>query len=115
MLAILANLTTPIFETWWKELTGQTKEEVATRIRENALDRYDPTQLEDHRFVTAERLRVRAGPSKEQKVRDTLPRGKVVRVIRAKYHWAQVEYFDEEQQKIRKGWVSTSRLGKLTK
>ena len=115
VIAILANLTTPIFEPWWKELTGQSREEVTTQIRENALKKYDPSQLKDHRVVTTNRLRVRAGPSKEQKVRDTLPRGKVVRVIRAKYHWAQVEYFDEEQQKIRKGWVSTSRLGKLTK
>jgi hypothetical protein len=115
MLAILANLTTPIFVPWWKELTGLPKEEVATKIRENALNRYDPSQLKNHRFVTANRLQIRAAPGKEQRVIGTLPRGKLVRVIRSKQHWTKVEYLDERQQKERQGWVATSHLGKLTK
>jgi uncharacterized protein YgiM (DUF1202 family) len=112
---ILGNLTTPIYEPWWKKFTGQSGKEVTTKIRESALNKYDPSQLKDHRFVTANRLRVHAGPSKTHKVRDELPRGKVVRVISAKQHWTKVEYFDERQQEIGKGWVATSYLRKLTK
>lgn len=111
---VLGNLTSPIYEPYWKEFTGISKEEAATKVREKTLNRYDPSQLKDHRFVTANRLQVRAGPGKERRVIGTLPRGKLVRIIRAKQHWTKVAYLDERQQKERRGWVAASHLGKLT-
>ncbi|OGQ01306.1 MAG: hypothetical protein A2Z40_04460 [Deltaproteobacteria bacterium RBG_19FT_COMBO_60_16] len=111
---VLQDLTRPITEPLSRKLTGRSKDEGTTKIRENAINKYDPQQLENHRFVTATRLRVRTGPSKEHKVRGVLSRGKIVRIVRMKHHWTQVAYFDDDQQKEYQGWVATSYLARFT-
>lgn len=58
VIAIFADLTTPVYENWWQNLSGKTKQESAKGIREEALSSYDSKQLSEHRFVLASRLRV---------------------------------------------------------
>lgn len=113
IIAVFANLTTPIYERWWHEYSEKPKEEIVKIIRKDALARYDVKELTVHRFVTAKNLRVRSGPNTNTKVIDRLPLGKVVKILEKKKSWFLVEYYDEKEDSFHKGWVCNRYLGKF--
>jgi len=113
IIAVFANLTTPIYEQWWHEYSGKPKEEIAKIIRKDASAKYDDKELTVYRFVTAETLRVRSGPSTSTEVIDRLPLGKVVKILEEKKNWFLVEYYDEKEDSIHKGWLYNRYLGKF--
>jgi hypothetical protein len=115
VVGIVANMSTPLYEKWWKELTQGPQQEIVESVRETALDRYDSSQLKDYRFVIAKRLRVRANRSKEAEILYELPLGKVIRVLRTDTRWTFVEYFDDEQEDLQQGWVFSRYLARFTK
>lgn len=115
VIAIFADLTTPVYENWWQNLSGKTKQESAKGIREEALTSYDSEQLSEHRFVLASRLRVRASGSSESEIIDELPLGKVVKILEREKSWVFVEYYDDDEGALRQGWVFGRYLAKFIK
>lgn len=115
IVAIIANVTTPIYEEWWSKYSGKNKQEITKRITEDALAIYDIEQLRVHRFVLARVLRVRSGPSINDEIVDKLPLGKVVRLLKREKAWFLVEYYNEIEDRICKGWVYGRYLDKFTK
>jgi len=115
IVAIIANVTTPIYEDWWSEYFGKTKQEITESIREEALATYDIEQLRGHRFVVARSLRVRSGPSTNDEIIGKLNMGKVVRLLEKEKSWFLVEYYSEKEDRICKGWVFSRYLAKFTK
>jgi hypothetical protein len=98
-LSILANLTTPFFQPWYDRLIGQPQQEVVTSIAEA------PRQNHAYRFVRAKHLQVWFGDGPDERVIAELPLGKIVKVIEIKKRWSLIEYVDETEQKLTRGWV----------
>jgi hypothetical protein len=114
IITIFANLTTPIYEEWWREYGGKTKEEITRCIREDTLATYDIEQLKGQRFVNAAMLRVRKDPSNEADIIDKLHLGKVAKVLKKEGGWFLVEYLVENEDTLRRGWVFSRYLAKFT-
>jgi hypothetical protein len=115
IIAIFANLTTPIYQSWWQSIQGKTKIEAATLIKKEALSTYDIEELSEHRFVLASKLRVSASNNSESEIIDELPLGKIVKILKKKNRWIFIEYYDEDVDLLRQGWVFGRFLGKFTK
>lgn len=115
IVAIIANVTTPIYEEWWSKYSGRTKQEITKSITEHGLAIYDIEQLRGHRFVLARSLHVRSGPSTNDEIVDKLSLGKVVGFLEKEKGWFLIEYYSEIEDRICKGWVFSKYLAKFTK
>jgi hypothetical protein len=112
-LAIVANLTTPIYEEWWREYAGSDHRVAKKEIIREANEVYRPTELDGYRFVYASILHVRNSGSINAEIIDEIYLGKTVRVIEKAKRWSHVEYRDSESGDLRQGWVFSRYLEKF--
>ena len=113
-LSVLANLTTPLHQEWWKQLAGGNRKQATVEIRNSAREIYDPQQLRHHRFVTAKRLRVHEANASKSRVIGELPLGKIVKLIQREQYFSLIEYFDSDNEKLCQGWVANSYLSRFS-
>ncbi len=114
-LAIIANLTTPIYEEWWKEYADYDQREAKKEIIREALDLYSIEQLFEYRFVYASTLNVRESGSIKSKITGVLHLGKAVKLINKVKSWSFIEYQDSLTNEIKQGWVFSRYLQKFEK
>lgn len=116
VVSILANLTTPLFQTWWAELgDGADRRVVKKEIIAAAHELFAREELAHYRFVYASRLHVRAAGADRADIIDTLVLGKSVRVVQRNKAWTEVEYLDDVSGELRTGWVSSRYLHKFVR
>ncbi|MBE4620730.1 SH3 domain-containing protein [Vibrio navarrensis] len=113
ILAIVANITTPIYEEWWKEYTQLDQRSAKKEIIREANDIYSLQELKDFRFVYATILNVRELGSINSEIIGELHFGKTVRLISKSKSWSFVEYQDSDTGLINQGWVFSRYLRKF--
>ena len=69
--------------------------------------------IDNARYVIAEALNVRKGPSKNHDIQITLKYGTVVKVIDKINYWTKIEYKDKQNGISLEGWVYTRYLEKF--
>ena len=114
-LAIIANLTTPIYEEWWKEYADYDQREAKKEIIREAHDLYSTEELFEYRFVYASILNVRESSSTKSKIIGDLHLGKAVKLIKKVKSWSFIEYQDSMTSEVKKGWVFSRYLRKFEK
>jgi len=114
-LAIIANLTTPVYEEWWKEYADFDHRSAKKEIIREANELYSPEELNNYRFVYASVLNVRKTASKNSDIVGELYLGKSVKILEKSKRWSFVEYQDSESGEIKKGWVFSRYLHKFIK
>lgn len=114
-LAIIANLTTPIYEEWWKEYADYDQREAKKEIIREAYDLYSTEELFEYRFVYASILNVRESSSTKSKIIGELHLGKAVKLIKKSKSWSFIEYQDSMTSEVKKGWVFSRYLRKFEK
>jgi hypothetical protein len=115
IIAIFANLTTPLYEQWWTEYAIKSGREHIKIIKKDALLRYDSEQLKDHRIVIADALHVRNAGTIKAGIIAKLHRGKIVRLLRKEKRWSLIEYSNDDIQQICRGWVFSRYLERFLK
>lgn len=115
LIAIFANLTTPIYEEWWLELRDLPGRELQKSIVREANRAYEPVELLDYRFVTASVLHVREQGGMKHPILGELHQGKVVRLLMKNRKWSLVEYVDIDSGEISQGWVFSRYLGRFSR
>ncbi|QVM88603.1 SH3 domain-containing protein [Pseudomonas lalucatii] len=111
-LSIVANLTTPLYEEWWKEYAGG-DHRAAKKIVREANEVYRPEELNGYRFVYATILHVRSSGSISSEIIDKLYLGKTVKIIERVKRWSHVEYQDSDSGEPKQGWVFSRYLEKF--
>jgi len=114
-LAIIANLTTPVYEEWWKEYADYDQRVAKKEINQEARALYNIEELLEYRFVYASVLNVRETGSAKSNIIGVLHLGKAVKLISKKKSWSFVEYQDPMTGDIKKGWVFSRYLRKFEK
>lgn len=114
-LSIFANLTTPIYEDWYQEITMTDQRSAKREVIKEANRLYDFTELKDYSFVIASVLHVREFGNKQSEIIDELYLGKTVKVVNKLKRWTLVEFFDKNAGEIKQGWVFSRYLEKFTK
>lgn len=112
-LAIIANMTTPIFEDWWQEYSNLEPRVAKKEIVREARKQYSPDELVGYRFVYATLLHVREVGRKDSEIIDTLPLGKVVKLLKREQSWSFIEYEGAEGGETLQGWVFSRYLMKF--
>ena len=115
VMAIVANLTTPIYEEWWKKYAGTDLRVARKEITRSAAELYDAEELDGCRFVYATRLHVRSDGSIKAEIIDSLTMGKIVRVIQRVKRWTEVKYIHNTTGEIATGWVFSRYLRRFEK
>lgn len=115
VIAIFANLTTPIYEEWWFELRELPAREIQKSIVREANRAYEPEELLDYRFVTASILHVRKQGGMQHAIVGELYQGKIIRLLMKNRRWCLVEFVDIDTGKISQGWVFSRYLGRFSK
>ena len=69
--------------------------------------------VDNARYVIAEKLNVRNGPSNDYDIIDTLKYGNVVKIKSKVKHWTEILYKDIENDIFIEGWVYTRYLEKF--
>jgi hypothetical protein len=115
ILAIIANLTTPIYEDWWKSIPISEPRVARKQIVEAANELYQRHELHDYRFVSARILHVRESARQSSAVVDELYFGKTVKLIEKSKRWSFVEYYDQDTNIAKRGWVFSRYLAKFQK
>jgi len=112
-ISIFANLTTPIYEDWFQEITMTDQRSAKREVIKEANRLYDLVELKDYRFVIASVLHVRESGNRKYEIIDELYLGKTIKVVNKFKRWTLVEYFDENAEKIKQGWVFSRYLENL--
>jgi len=115
IISVFANLTTPIYEQMLAKYSDSGKRDTAKRIKKDALKIYSIDQLKSYKFVIATKLHVRMSGSTKSKIVDTLPFGKVVKVLKKNKKWVSIEYVSEDAGVVQRGWVFARYLTKFKK
>lgn len=115
LISVVATLTTPMYEEWWKEHFATDPRVVKKKIVVEANELYDAEELADYKFVYATRLHVRAEGRMHAEIIDTVPLGKTLRVVRREKAWTEVEYLSDSTEETRTGWVFSRYLHKFEK
>jgi hypothetical protein len=115
VLAIIANLTTPIYEEWWKEYADLDQRAAKKEIIRVANGMFSPQELSEFRFVYATMLNVRESGNANSEVIGELYLGKTVRLISKSKSWSFIEYEDSDTGTITQGWVFSRYLRKFSK
>ena len=105
VISIVANLTTPMYEEWWKKVRESTPREAKKEIVAVARAAYLPQDLRDFRFVRSKKLAVRSSPRMKGPQTDLLELGKTVRLLNEQRAWAFVEYATVGTEELKQGWV----------
>jgi len=114
ILAIIANLTTPIYEEWWKEYAELDQRSAKKEIIRVANEVFSPQDLSDFRFVYATILNVRESGNANSEIIGELYLGKTVRLIRKSKSWSFIEYEDSDTGTINQGWVFSRYLRRFS-
>ncbi len=114
-LAIIANLTTPIYEEWWREYVDIDHRTAKKEIIREANDFYSQDDLKGYRFVYATTLHVRKLGNMNSEIIDELYFGKTVSVRKKLKRWSYIEYHDEDTGELKQGWVFSRYLHKFNK
>lgn len=114
IMAIFANLTTPIYQDWWQDYAGQDLRVAKKEIRREAAELYDRSELIGYRFVVATRLHVRASGNIHAEVIDSLALGKTVKVLRRERSWTEIEYLHDTTGEQARGWVFSRYLERFS-
>ncbi|WP_421346101.1 SH3 domain-containing protein [Aeromonas veronii] len=109
-LSIVANLTTPIYEEWWKEYSGGDRRVAKNEIIREANEAYRPEELNGYRFVYVTILHVRSAGSINSDIIDELYLGKTVKIIEKVKRWSHIEYQDSDSGELKQGWVFSRYL-----
>lgn len=109
-LSIVANLTTPIYDEWWREFTDIDKRVAKKEIVREASEIYSPEDLESYRFVYTAILYVRNSGNTKAEIVDELYLGKTVRIIKKSKRWSLIEYKDADSTDNKQGWVFSRYL-----
>lgn len=115
LLAIIANLTTPIYEEWWKEYADIDHRTAKKEIIREANEFYSPEDLKGYKFVYATTLHVRKLGNMSSEIIDELYLGKTVSVRKKSKRWSFIEYHDEDTGDLKQGWVFSRYLHKFNK
>ncbi len=115
LLAIIANLTTPVYEEWWKEYTDFDQRTAKKQIIREANELYSTEELNEYRFVYASILHVRKSGSMNSEIIDELYLGKSIKIHEKLKRWSFIEFQDSETGNIKKGWVFSRYLHKFIK
>ncbi|ANO50063.1 SH3 domain-containing protein [Woeseia oceani] len=110
ILSVAANLTTPVYQEWWKELSSIEPKAAKREIISSAKDLYTSEELAGYRFVYATTLHVRKSGNRNAEIIDELYLGRVVRVIEKSRRWTLIEYHDSVAGENKQGWVFTRYL-----
>lgn len=113
IISIVANLTTPLYEQLWKDLTTPRAAGTKSEVRAVARRIFVPGELHQHRFVTAKILSVRQTARLRSPAVSTLRFGKVVRLLQKQKDWCFVEYVEDDSDKVLQGWVLSRYLAKF--
>ncbi|WP_444931382.1 hypothetical protein ACJJIF_06280 [Microbulbifer sp. SSSA002] len=88
IIAIFANLTTPIFQEIVDDFQGNNQRTVKKEIILEANSFYDASELLGHRFVYATALHVRNEGSTKSEIIDEISLGKTVKLIEKAKRWS---------------------------
>ena len=114
-LAIMANLTTPLYEEWWKNHFSSDKRIAKKELYLHATDLYDDHELNEYRFVNTRVLHVRKSGYAHSQMIGVLTFGKVVSLLEKSKNWSLIEYYDDDNYEIRHGWVFSRYLSTFKK
>jgi len=115
LLAIIANLTTPIYKERWKEYADIDHRTAKKEIIREANEFYSPEDLKGYRFVYTTTLHVRKLGNMSSEIIDDLYLGKTVSVLNKEKRWAFIEYHDDDTGSLKQGWVFSRYLHKFNK
>ncbi len=113
MVGILANITTPYWQAKIGDLNSQEKRAIIKTVEENLNSQLPDTDLGNYRVVTASTLNARSAPAKASPTTGRMYFGQIVRVVRNKRHWTEVEYFDNATLETEQAWVFTRYIKRL--
>jgi L-ribulose-5-phosphate 3-epimerase UlaE len=88
------------------------KRTISKEINHSVTQKFPVSQLVGYRFVYADILNVRSGPSKRHAIIDEVYLGQIVIVKMKGRSWSQIEYLDKESQ-TREGWVFARYIKKF--
>lgn len=101
---VVANLLTPHVEQVMQN-SDKPEQQKLKEIQRLPL-KLDSIETNGLRFITAEHLRLRQGPSTKSQVVDDLRRGQIVSVLSKERNWIEVRY-EYEDGEVVTGWVFT--------
>ncbi len=113
IISVVATLTTPLYQEWWREHIAADHRVAKKEIVLEANDLYDREELANYRFVYATRLHVRSQGSMKAEIIDNLPLGKSVLVLRRQKAWTEIEYLNDSTGETSSGWVHSRYLHKF--
>lgn len=108
-------MSTSYFQNVIINLSSKPKREVIKAIKQEALQDFDLEFLQTYRFVKANSLNVRNGPSTKNAKIGYLAIGHVVKIIQKGRSWSKVEYVNEENNETITGWVFSRYLESFRK
>jgi len=115
LINITSNISTSYFENIINKLSNKPKIEKIEAIKQEAQQDFSPEFLQNYRFVTANTLNVRGGPSTKNSVIDEIYFGQVAKLVQKGRKWSAIEYTDEDTGEAITGWVFNRYLGKFKK
>lgn len=115
IISVVATLTTPLYQEWWRERISADPRVAKKEIVLEANEIHGRKELANYRFVYATRLHVRAAANMNSEVLDHLPLGKSVRVVRRQKAWTEIEYLIDSTGETSTGWVYSRYLHKFEK
>lgn len=101
---VAANLLTPHVEQLMQD-SDKPEQQKLKEIQRLPL-KLDTIETNGLRFITAEHLRLRQGPSTKSQVVDDLRQGQIVTVVSKERNWIEVRY-EYEDGEVVTGWVFT--------
>lgn len=114
IVAIISNLTTPLYEDLWKKLTSSGGAGAKSEVLQDARKHFSDVELSHYRFVTSKELSVRGSCSVRAPAISILEFGKNVRLLKKHKDWSEIEYFDDESDEVRQGCVLSRYLHKFS-
>lgn len=114
IVAIISNLTTPLYEDLWKKLTYSGGPGAKSEVLQDARKHFSDVELSHYRFVTSKELSVRGSCSVRAPAISILEFGKNVRLLKKHKDWSEIEYFDDESDEVRQGCVLSRYLHKFS-
>lgn len=81
IVSIVANLSTPYYEEWWKSIRDMEPRTAKKEIVNLATENYDAQYLREYRFVVAKVLIVQESNRQKSRILDELYLGKIVKLL----------------------------------
>ena len=113
LIGILVNLVTPYISEQINLEVKNNKQTAVREIKKQTSKQFNFNSISVFRFVTANKLVVRAKSSQRAQKLDELIFGQVVQVVRKKKNWCFVMYVAQGDKEVCKGWVFTRYIKKF--